>query len=121
MWLYLVKLGVGELTYGFLGASLCAEDVVGEVVDGGDTALDERLAADEPFSPLVEGELDVLELVRVKLQGRKFWEEVTVSVAPEFLHGREVEGLEEPLPFRESAAPLISHDLDSIGVALGGD
>ena len=30
--LYLVKLGVGELADGFLGASLGAEDVVGEVV-----------------------------------------------------------------------------------------
>lgn len=52
--LYLVKLGVGQLAYGFLGASLGAEDVVGEVVDGGDTAVDERLAADEAFGPLVE-------------------------------------------------------------------
>ena len=52
--LYLVKLGVGELANGFLGAALGAEDVVGEVVDGGDTAVDERLATDETFGPLVE-------------------------------------------------------------------
>ena len=54
MWLHLAKPRVGELADGFLGATLGAEDVVGEVVDGGDTAVDERLATDEAFGPLIE-------------------------------------------------------------------
>ena len=97
--LYLVKLGVGELADGFLGASLGAEDVVGEVVDGGDTAVDERLATDEAFGPLVESHLYILKLIVGELHTRELWEEVLVRAAPKLLHCCEVESAEKALPF----------------------